>query len=179
MSNEENQQTDNQQTVQNNEKIENNGTEKQEKSPILKYSLMVLVIFLAIFSATYIVVDLNMHRLGYMPFVVTMEQAQKLFDKEAGFVEKNSPAPVKIEQKENGVIVTVDLKRFDNDENNVNVIIEDNGIKIDGKVRKEKKGEFSESSFVQSVKFPNKFDKEKVTRTKKGNRLIIELPFEN
>jgi len=167
----------NQQLSENNEQKELVKTEEKKVSPLLKYSLTVMVIFLAIFAVTYVIVDMNMHRLGYTPFIVTMEQAQKLFDKEAGFVEKNSPAPVKIEQKDNEVIVTVDLKRFDNDENNVNVIIEDNGIKIDGKVRKEKKGEFSESSFVQNVKFPNNFDTEKVVRTKKGNRLIIQLPF--
>ena len=177
MSNEEEQVTENQQ--QNNEQIENKGTEKKKFSPLLKYSLAVLAIFCGIFAVTYVIVDMNMHRLGYTPFLVTMEQAQKMFDKEAGFIEKNSPAPVKIEQKENEVIITVDLKRFDNDENNVNVVIEDNGIKIDGRVKKEKKGEYSESSFVQSVKFPNKFDTEKVSRTKKGNRLIIKLPFEN
>lgn len=170
---------DNQQAEQNNGQTESNAEEKKEFSPLLKYSLMVFAIFIAIFAATYVVVDLNMHRLGYMPFVVTMEQAQKMFDKDAGFIEKNSPAPVKIEQKEHEITVTVDLKRFDNDENNVNVVVEDNGIKIDGKVRKEKKGEFSESSFVQNVKFPNKFDKEKVSRIKKGNKLIIKLPFED
>ena len=194
MANEDNQQTDNQQTdnqqtdsqqqenqqtEQISEKIENNENEKKNISPLLKYSILVLTAFLAIFAATYIVVDLNMHRLGYMPFIVTMEEAQKMFDKEADFIEKNSPAPVKIEQKENEAVVTVDLKHFDNDEKNINVVIEDNGIKIEGKVKKENNGEFSESSFVQNVKFPNKFDTKKVVKTKKGNKLIIKLPFED
>jgi len=171
----------NQQHIENDnqKETENNKEEVKTISPVLKYSLIVIAVFLGIFTATYIVVDMNMHRLGYMPFIVTMEQAQKMFDKEAGFIEKNSPTPVKIEQKENGIVVTVDLKHFDNDENNVNITIEDNGIKIDGKVKKENKGEIKESSFVQSVMFPNKFDKEKVTKTKKGKRLIINLPFED
>ena len=165
----------NQQPMENNEQKEAENIKENAKtlSPLLKYSLIVITVFLGIFTATYIVVDMNMHRLGYMPFIVTMEQAQKMFDKEAGFIEKNSPAPVKIEQKENGVIVTVDLKHFDNDENNVNINIEDNGIKIEGKVKKENKGEYKESSFVQNVVFPNKFNKEKVTKTKKGNKLEI------
>lgn len=161
------------------ENLVDNKIQKDKNSGIVKTLLIILAVFLGVFAATYVVVDMSMHKLGIMPFVVTMEQAQKIFDKEAGFVEKNSPAPVKIEQNDKEAIVTVDLKKFDNNEDNINIKIEDNGIKIDGKVKKESKNGISESSFVQNVIFPNKFEKDKIQKNKKGNKLTITLPFED
>ena len=172
MADENNQQSQN--DTQNQETI----TEKKNK-PLAKMVLVILMIFLGIFAITYVIVDRSMHQLGYTPFLVTMEQAQKMFDKDRGFIEKNSPAPVKIEQNKDFTTVTIDLKHFDNNEDNVNILIEDNGIKISGNVKKEENGNFREASFAQNVIFPQKFDKDKVTKTKKGNKLIIKLPFKS
>lgn len=160
------------------ESVIENKIQQDKNSSIIKTLLIIFAVFIGVFAATYLIVDRCMYRLGVMPFAVTMERAQKMFDKEAGYLEKNSPAPVKIEQKDKEAIVTIDLKKFDNDEGNVNVKIEDNGIKIDGKIKKESKNGVSESSFIQSVIFPNKFEKDKIQKTKKGDKLIITLPFE-
>ena len=160
-----------------NEPVEEIKNQEDKKSSVLKFVLIISAVFAGVFLATYAVVDRCMYRMGIMPFVVSMEKAQKTFDREMNYVEKNSPAPVKIEQKDNEAVVTVDLKKFDNNEDNVNIEFTDNGIKISGKVRKENKNGISESSFAQNVIFPNEFQKENIQKNKKGNKLVIILPF--
>lgn len=180
---------ENNQEIQNNNDEPQNGTvtedkttvedknTEEKKSSVLKFALIIFAVFLGVFLATYAVVDRCMYGLGIKPLVVSMERAQKMFDKEFDYIEKNSPAPVKIEQKEDEATVTIDLKKFDNNEENVNIEFTDNGIKISGKVRKESKNGVSESSFAQNVIFPEEFEKENIRKTRKGNKLIIVLPF--
>lgn len=162
-----------------NEPAEEIKNSEGKKSSVLKFILIVAAVFLGVFTATYAVVDRCMYKMGIMPFVVSLEKAQKMFDREFGYAEKNSPAPVKIEQKDNEAVVTVDLKKFDNNEDNVNIEFIDNGIKISGKVKKENKNGVSESSFVQNVIFPDEFEKENIQKTKKRNKIVIVLPFKN
>ena len=165
-----------------NENQEQNNTNidklKSSNNNILKYILILVVVFIATFAAVYTVVDMSMHRLGFTPFEVAFRQAEQIFNDEAKFVEKNSPAPVKIVVKDDKYVVTVDLKMFDNNPENVTVETSNNGIKINGKVKTEKKGETKESSFYQNVIFPQEIDNDKVTKEIKGNRQIIILPFD-
>lgn len=144
---------------------------------ILKYVGILVVIFLATFCAVYVVVDMNMNRLGFTPFVVGFQQFEKIFDDEAKYVEQNSPAPVKIESKSDKYVITINLKSFDNDPDNLDVEIAENGVKITGKVVKSDDNEMRESSFYQSVMFPNKINEDKATQEHKGNKLVITLPF--
>lgn len=151
---------------------------QKHNSHIWKYILIIFVVFLGTFAAVYTVVDMNMHKLGMTPFLVTFQEAGKMFDDEAKFMEKSSPLPVKIEEKDNKYIVTVSLKNFDNNPENVNIETAKNGIKINGMMKKTKNGEVKESSFYQNVIFPNEIDEEKITKENKNNKIIITLPFE-
>ena len=144
---------------------------------ILKYVGILVAIFLATFCAVYVVVDMNMNRLGFTPFVVGFQQFEKIFDEDARYIEKTSPAPVKIESKSDKYVITVNLKSFDDDANNLDVEIAENGVKITGKVVKNDDNEMRESSFYQSVIFPNKINEDKASQEQKGNKLIITLPF--
>ena len=173
-----------------NENIEENkeqNTENQEpikvsepipsNKNIFKYIGILVAVFLATFCAVYVVVDMNMNRLGFTPFVVGFQQFEKIFDEDSKYVEQNSPAPVKIESKSDKYIISVNLKTFDNDPNNLDIEIAENGVKITGKVIKNDGNETRESSFYQSVMFPNKINDAKATQEHKGNKLIITLPF--
>ena len=173
-----------------NENIEENkeqNTENQESikvskpissnKNIFKYIGILVAVFLATFCAVYVVVDMNMNRLGFTPFVVGFQQFEKIFDEDSKYVEQNSPAPVKIESKSDKYIISVNLKTFDNDPNNLDIEIAENGVKITGKVIKNDGNETRESSFYQSVMFPNNINDAKATQEHKGNKLIIMLPF--
>lgn len=154
-----------------------NVAEPVKKKDILKYAGILVAIFLATFCAVYVVIDMNMNRLGFTPFVVGFQQFEKIFDEDAKYIEKTSPAPVKIESKSDKYVITVNLKSFDNDANNLDVEIEENGVKIMGKVIKNDDNETRESSFYQSVIFPNKINEDMATQEQKGNKLVITLPF--
>ena len=149
----------------------------KNNNQILKYAGILIAVFLATFCAVYVVIDMNRNRLGFTPFVVGFQQFEKIFDEDSKYVEKNTPAPVKIESKSDKYIITINLKAFDNDPENLDIDIEENGVKISGKVIKNEDNETRESSFYQSVMFPNKINDEKATQEHKNNKLIITLPF--
>ena len=151
---------------------------ENNNSKLLKYILILIVVFLGTFAAVYTVVDMNMNKLGLKPFFVTFKEAQKMLDSEAKFIEKSSPLPVQIEDKNDKYIITVNLKNFDNNPENIKIETLENGITISGEMKKNKDGEIKESSFYQNVMFPNKIDTEKITKETKGNKMIIILPFE-
>lgn len=144
---------------------------------ILKYAGILIAIFLATFCAVYVVVDMNMNRLGFTPFVVGFQQFEKIFDEDSKYVEKNSPARVKIESKSDKYVITINLKSFDDDPDNLDITIAESGIKISGKVIKNDNNQVRENSFYQSVMFPQKINEDKASQEHKGNKLIITLPF--
>lgn len=158
---------------------ENDVPEKDKKNLpyLVKVLIIILTVFLATFCAVYLVVDANMHKLGITPFTVTAEQFDKLFDKEADFIEKSSPAPVKIDTKNDKYIVTISLKSFDDNPDNVEIETSSNGIKISGVFRKNDKNNSSEHSFYQNVIFPNKIDTNSIKKDIKKSTIVITLPF--
>lgn len=173
---------------QNSENIENNENQqvehnnisndiKQKKMPLGKILAILAGIFVVVFLAVYFAVDMCMHRLGFTPFVVTMEQMEKLFDESDKYLEKASPAPVKIETDDDEYVVTIDLRGFDNNPDNINIETNENGIKINGQYKQNKNNEVKENSFYQNITFPNKIDTNKIEKKIKKDKIEIELPF--
>lgn len=154
-------------------------SEKEKKNlPYLaKVLIIILTVFLATFCAVYLVVDANMYKLGITPFTVTAEQFDKFFDKEADFIEKSSPAPVKIDTKNDKYVVTISLKSFDDNPDNVEIETTSNGIRISGEFKKNDKNNSSEHSFYQNVVFPNKIDTNLIKKEIKKSTIVITLPF--
>lgn len=168
--------SDNNQSLENAEKPASDSNDKQ-LSYFAKILIIIITVFLATFCAVYLVIDANMYKLGITPFTVTTDQIEKIFDKEADFIEKTSPAPVKIETKNDKYIVTVSLKSFDNNPDNVQIETTSNGIKISGNYKKNTKNNTSEHSFYQNVIFPNKIDTNLIKKENKKSSIIINLPF--
>lgn len=148
-----------------------------QQATLIKVLLIILTIFIATFCAVYLVVDANMYKLGIKPFIITPSKIEKLFNDETKFIERTSPAPVKIDTKDSKYIVTISLKSFDNNPDNVEIETGENGIKISGKYEKKDDKNISERSFYQNVIFPNKIDKEKITQTIKKESIVITMPF--
>lgn len=164
---EENQNENLEQNNQDISEINKNDTEvikSEQNSQLLKFVVIIVVIFLATFAAVYTVVDMTMYKLGFQPFITLSNQVEKMLKDEEHYFEKNSPAPVKIETKNNKYIVTVDMKSFNNDESNFNIDIKENGIKISGEYQKDKEGEMKQNSFYQNVIFPNKINADKAEK---------------
>lgn len=157
--------------------VESTAIQKQNLSYLAKVLIIVVTVFLATFCAVYLAVDANMYKLGLTPLSVTAEQFDKLFDKESDFIEKSSPAPVKIDTKDDRYVVTISLKSFDDNPDNVEVETTSNGIKISGEFKKNDKNNSSEHSFYQNVIFPNKIDTNLIKKENKKSSIVITLPF--
>lgn len=151
--------------------------DKKNLPYLAKVLILILTVFLATFCAVYLVIDANMHKLGLTPFTYAVENFDKLFDSEAGFIDKSSPAPVKIDTKNDKYIVTISLKSFDDNPDNVEIETTSNGIKISGEFKKKDKNNSSERSFYQNVIFPNKIDVSAVKKENKKSTIVITLPF--
>ena len=170
----------------NNENTETSNNENPEVSqnntrlktlPLGKIIAILVAVFVVVFLAVYCAVDRCMHKLGFTPFVVTMEQMEKLFDDSDRFLEKSSPAPVKIETDDDKYVVTIDLKSFDNNPDNIKIDITENGIKINGQFKQDKDGNVKENSFYQNVIFPNQIDPDKMEKKIKKDRIKICLLY--
>ncbi len=161
--------------INNNDEGNNdNGTKQNYNLPLC--IIAVIAIFLGTFTAVYTIIDMNMYKLGFYPFTETFKQIDKIFDEDSKFLERSLPIPVKIEEKDNKYIVTVNLKNFDNNPENVQIETKNNGIKITGGIKKDKEGEIKENSFYQNVIFPKEIDEKSITKENKQNKVIITLP---
>ncbi|MBQ2645226.1 Hsp20/alpha crystallin family protein [bacterium] len=181
--NEENNNIENEQKI-NEENIsqeQNTYTENSKKgnSEILKFILIIAAIFLGTFAAVYTIVDMTMYRLGIKPFINIAKQFDRVFDDDMKYLERTSPAPIKIETKDDKYIITVNLKSFDNNPENIEITTTSNGIKINGFYKKDDKNSIKENSFYQNIVFPYTIQKDKVIKEKKGNKLVITLPYDD
>lgn len=143
---------------------------------ILKYILFLFLTFLAVFVIVYLIVDYNMHKLGLTPFELIFKQPEKVLNQDEYLINKNTFYPVKIEGKKDKYILTVDLKQFNNDAENIKFEASDNEIKIHGDIFISKNGKTESHSFYQNIISPEKFISEKIKKEQKGNKLIITIP---
>lgn len=83
---------------------------------------------------------------------------------------------VTTEQDGKQIKITIDLKEFGGNENNVNLDIKDNTIELSAKYKQNKKNFVKSSSYIQSINLPYKVDKNSIKKEKQGNKLIIIIP---
>ena len=152
--------------------------EDNRNKGVFKFILIILAVFFGTFAAVYTIVDMCMYRLGLKPFFTIAKEFEKSFDDNIRDIEKSSPSPVKIEAKDNNYVVTLDLKSFGNNPENLEIKIENNGIKIVGQYKQDKKNSVKENNFYQNVIFPNKLKTEEVKKEIKHNKMLINIPFE-
>lgn len=84
---------------------------------------------------------------------------------------------VNVEETPNSYKVYINLRKFNNDEKNINVNVKPHSIKVSGNATVNNKNEQSSFSYSQELTLSRKVDIEKVSKEKIGNRYVITLPI--
>lgn len=83
---------------------------------------------------------------------------------------------MKTEETKDYYKITMDLRPFNNDENNVKVSVKDNTVSISAKYKSKEKNSFSSADFSQSLTLPVKIEDDDIKKQKQGNFLVITIP---
>lgn len=83
---------------------------------------------------------------------------------------------VKLQDKKDKYLISIDLKPFDNNPKNVNVKIDDNKVFISAKYKSKDKNDFHSAQLQQTLILPTDINDETVKQEKIGNSWVITLP---
>lgn len=164
--------------------------EEEKKHHLLKILGIILATFIGAFLAFYLAVDITLHRLLSPEYNIRkmekiLQKQEKHFrnfdDKilEHPFEPKMAPMLVNLVKEPGEYKVVVDLKPFDNNEQNIKVQLNDNIVTISGEMDKNTKHEEKIINFTQSFSLDEDVIPVKMTKEKKGSKYIITIPFEN
>ena len=154
----------------------------------LKGCGVAVLIFLGAFCAFYVLADFYIKSL-FMPFGFSERRIEKMFDKNMkmmdDFAKENRKISVKtsnvihMEKTDNYYKITIDLKAFDNNVNNVHVTKSGNILSIQGRSIKKSKHNESISEFSQSYMFDDDVKLQDMSEETKGNYYIITIPIDS
>ena len=154
-----------------------------EKSSFWRTLLNGLLIFLGAYCAFYVVSDWHFKRM-IMPPVAKMDRAFKRemrdFDKMLKFehgMAKQISHVIHLEQDNDAYRIMIDLRAFDNNENNVKIDTNGNTLTINGQSIKKTKRQEQISEFQQSYLFGDNVNLREMTKETKGNYYIITIPI--
>lgn len=88
-------------------------------------------------------------------------------------------ASIRTEELKDSYKITVNLKPFNNDPNNIDLKVKGNRITISAKYKSKNKNEFNSSQFYESLTLPSKLDAGTIKKQKEGSNLIIVIPKED
>lgn len=86
---------------------------------------------------------------------------------------------VRVEENADAYKIYIDLKKFNNDENNVKIDIKPQFVKISGNSEINDKNEQSSFSYVKEFNLSRKVDVDDISKERVGNKYIITLPVED
>ena len=86
---------------------------------------------------------------------------------------------VNMEEMPDKYKITVNLRRFNNDEKNIKIDIKSHSVKISGTANTNTKEEQSSFSYSKSFTVSKKIDADNIKKEVVGNRLIITAPLED
>lgn len=176
---------------------ENNRTEETVKvreeyrtmcsnHPLMKALMTGLLTFLGAFCAFYVVADWHFKNSMHNPYAGRMERIaekemqsmEKMFGKaERNFARKTANI-IHLEQMGDVYKIIIDLRAFDNNENNVQVTANGNILTINGRsIRKSKHNE-QISEFQQNYMFGNNVKLNDLTKETNGNYYVITIPID-
>ena len=175
-----------------NEEIKQDKVKIEEKEntklSIPKIVGICLLIFLGGFCAFYVLIDWHLKTL-FMPQYPTYfnninSQIERDFNKinkeineqEKSF-QKHNGKVIFIEQNEDEYKITIDLKKFDNNEQNLNIKVLGNMLSINGRTIKKSNHHEQISEFQQSYLFGSEVKLEELTKNRVGNSYIITIPI--
>ena len=176
-----------------NENNENKQTtsdvEKKSNNCIFKCTLIGLLIFLGAFCAFYVVADWHYKTISTPDMIFNpkriehkmqkdMEEIDKLFMQDSKFSPKQSNI-IHLEQMDKFYKITIDLRAFDNNINNIQVKIDGNNLMIMGRTVKKSKHNEQISEFRQSYLFGYNVKLNDLTKETYGNYYVITIPITN
>lgn len=157
--------------------------------PLMKTIFIGLLIFLAAYCAFYTVADWHMKRLMPPEFRHFPRKMDRMFEKdmrmmdnmlkEDGVMSKRAANVIHLEQGKNEYKVIIDLRAFDNNENNVQVLTNGNILTINGRTVKKSKNNEQISEFQQSYMFGENVRLKDLTKTTNGNYYVVTIPIGN
>ena len=155
--------------------------------PLMKTLLIGLLIFLGAYCAFYVVADWHFKRMLEPQFITPakmehrifkdMRQMEKMFNKETKDFSHKSAHVIHLEQTKDFYKVIIDLRAFDNNENNVQVTTNGNILTINGRSIRKSKNNEQISEFQQHYMFGNNVKLSDLTKEAKGNFYIITIPI--
>jgi len=155
--------------------------------PIMKTLFIGLLIFLGAFCAFYVVADWHFKRV-FGPQFINPEKMERLIQKDMRSMDKmmfkeskdfsrKSANVIHLEQAKNFYKVIIDLRAFDNNENNVQVTTNGNILTINGRSIRKSKNNEQISEFQQHYMFGNNVRLADLTKETNGNYYIITIPI--
>lgn len=155
------------------------------KHPWCSTLIIALSVLIGSFLAFYVVVDWHFKRM-FDP-AVQMKRMEHLMKKEdrafQNFMkhdfnkaEREMNGFIQLDENEDEYIVSVNLRSFNNDENNISISAEDNILTVHATNEKNKKNNSKVLEVSQSYLFPSRVDFSKITKKRLGDRYLIIVP---
>ena len=153
-----------------------------EKHSFWKALLVGLLTFLGAFCAFYVVSDWHFKRMMHTPFTridrmykKEMKEMDKVLKAERNLA-KHSAHVIHLEQGKDAYTILIDLRAFDDDENNVKVTSNGNILTINGQSIKKSKRNQQISEFQQTYMFGDNVNLKEMTKEIKGHYYVITVP---
>lgn len=160
------------------------------KHSALKHVLIGLLVFLGAFSAFYVVADWHfkqmfdpMFQLRKMDRAIMKQErqmdkfAQKEFSKEQKMLQNSAPF-IHVDRTKDTYKIVIDLRPFDNNENNVEVKSNGNTVTINAVGEKNSRNGQKIMRYSQTFAFGEQIDTDDITKVRQGNEYIITIPFD-
>ena len=162
-----------------------------KRHPFMAFMFVSFMVFLGAFLAFYVVADWHFKRM-FDP-AVQMRQMDRMIQNDARrmdkFIQTQGRQIRRMEQKSENFInitrepdkykITVDLRPFDNNENNVEVTAKDNILTINAAGASNKRGHEKILKISQNYMFDDDVNLKDITKTREGNELVIYVPSDN
>lgn len=178
--------------MEENQKNENSTTPTESTPmcshhPIMKTLFIGILVFLGAFCAFYVVADWHFKRMLQPRFDMYPRRIEHMMDKQMRAMDhmfekenrmtKKAGDIIHLTQEGNVYKIMIDLRAFDNNENNVKVSTTGNILSINGQsIRKSKHNE-QISEFQQNYMFGDNVKLNELTKSTEGHYYIITIPI--
>lgn len=141
-----------------------------------KYAGIVLATLIGAFLAFYFIADMTLHHMmNPMYHMNKMDRKiAKEFRKADMFIPKSL---VLLEKDSNAYKIFIDLKAFDADLDDIDILVEGQKVTISGEIEKEKRNEEKVINFVQTFYLDDVIDSSRIKKEEKRDKFIITLPI--
>lgn len=156
--------------------------------PLMKALMTGLLMFLGAFCAFYVVVDWHMKTIVPPEFRNFPHRMERAFEKDMRAMDymmrkdknfsRKAANLIHIEQGKDAYKILIDLRAFDNNENNVQVTTNGNILTINGRSIKKSKRNEQISEFQQNFMFGANVKLQDLTKETDGNYYVITIPID-